>query len=71
MRVAIFRPKEYAKETEEKLRKAEFDVVSTPMIELREKTVSVRDADYTIITSRTSAKIALKRGLIRGKIIAI
>ncbi len=71
MIVAIFRPKEYAKETEEKLRKAGFDVVSTPMIELQEKTVRVRDADYTIITSRTSAEIALKKGLIRGRIITI
>jgi len=71
MKVAIFRPIEYIKETEEKLRKAGFDVVSAPMIEIREKTVRVRDADYTIITSRTAAKIALKKGLIRGKIIAI
>ena len=71
MKVAIFRPKEYVRETEEKLRKAGFDVVSTPMIEIREKPTEVRDADYTIVTSRTAAKIAVKRGLIRGDVIAI
>ncbi len=71
MKVAIFRPEEYLKRTEEKLRKAGFEVISAPLIELREEDVEVRECDYTIVTSQTAAKIALKRGLIRGKVITI
>ncbi len=71
MKVAIFRPQEYIRQTEEKLRRAGFDVISAPLIELKEENVDVRGCDYTIVTSQTAARIALKRGLIRGKVIAI
>ncbi|NOY11176.1 MAG: uroporphyrinogen-III synthase [Archaeoglobi archaeon] len=71
MRVAIFRPDEYARETAKLLEREGFQVLHAPMIEVEEQDVEVEDADFTIITSQTSARIALRRGLVRGKVVAI
>ncbi len=71
MRVGIFRPEMYRDETVKLFERRGFSVFFTPMIEVQELEVDVGDADYTIITSQTAAKIALKKDLIRGKVIAI
>jgi len=71
MRVGVFRPEIYRDETVKLFESRGFSVLFTPMIEIHELEVDVGDADYTIITSQTAARIALKRNLIRGKVIAI
>ncbi len=72
MRVGILRPENYAKETIKKFEEHGISVIYAPFIRIVEKDVkNVRDAEYTIITSRTSAEIALRKGLIRGEVISI
>ncbi|AIY90814.1 uroporphyrinogen-III synthase [Geoglobus acetivorans] len=71
MRVAVFRPEEYLSGTADLLRSQGYDVLAVPMIGIEENDVSVRDADFTVITSQTAARIALKKNLLRGTIIAI
>ncbi len=71
MKVVTFRPSIYSRETIEILRENGFEAVNVPMIELIAKNVDVRDAEYTIVTSQTSARIALEKDLLKGKIIAI
>ncbi len=71
MRVAFFRPSEYAEDTARLFRQEGFQVFHVPMIRIEELAASVGDADFTIITSQTSAKIAVRDRLIRGDVIAI
>lgn len=71
MRVAIFRPEEYADGTVELFEREGFDVFHTPMIEIVDENAEIGNADFTIITSQTSARIALEKGFVRGKVIAI
>ncbi|MBE8538849.1 uroporphyrinogen-III synthase [Geoglobus acetivorans] len=71
MRVAVFRPEEYLSRTVDLLRSQGYDVLAVPMIGIEENDVCVRDADFTIITSQTAARIALRKNLLRGTVIAI
>lgn len=71
MKVAIFRPLDYIDDTRKLLEDLGFEVLAVPMIGIERNNIQVRDADYTIITSQTSARIALQENLLRGKIIAI
>ncbi|WP_457590478.1 uroporphyrinogen-III synthase [Geoglobus sp.] len=71
MRVAVFRPADYAKETVELFQKEGFDVLHVPMIGIVEEAAEVEDADFTIVTSQTSARIAVEKNLLRGWVIAI
>ncbi len=72
MKVAFFSPKNSAEDVIEEVKKFGFTPIHVPMVEIVEREINdVRDADYTIITSKTAAKIAVKRNLVRGKVIAI
>ncbi len=71
MRIASFRPEEHALETVEKMRKHGFEAVNVPMIRTSVMEVQVRNADFTVVTSQTSARISTERGLLRGNVIAI
>ncbi len=71
MRVLSFRPEEYSSETIEKMKKHGFEAVNVPMVEIVVKDVQVRDADFTIVTSQTSARISAEKSLLRGNVIAI
>ena len=71
MRVAIFRPSQHSEETVRRFEENGFRAVNVPMIGISVKDVSVRDADCTVVTSQTSARISVERNLLRGKVIAI
>ncbi len=71
MRVVTFRPFIYSEETVKKFDKYGFKAVNVPMIRISVRDVDVRDADYSVITSQTSARISVERNLLRGKVIAI
>ncbi len=72
MKVAFFSPKRNYKATHELALRMGFEPVHVPMVEIIEKEVEdVRDADFTVVTSKTAAKISLSRNLLRGKVVAI
>ncbi len=61
--VAIMRPRDYLKETEELFSSAGFDVISVPFLRIEEKKLTdLNDFqfEYVIITSQTAAKIILR-----------
>ncbi len=77
MRVAILRPKEYAEETSEKLRREGFEVIAVPFLKIvpnEEGIAKIKDLknfDAVIVTSQTSARILVERGFRHDNVIAI
>ncbi len=78
MKVAIMRPKEYLRETEDMFASAGFDVVSVPFLKIEEEILEPDNFhfEYVIITSQTAAKIILKNSELlkrikKAKIISI
>lgn len=71
MRAVLFRPIRYAHDTVKKFEENGFSAVNVPMIEILPNDARVRDAHFTILTSQTSARIAVEKELLRGEIIAI
>ena len=72
MKVAFFSPKESSEEVIDLIKSYGFVPIHSPLVEISEKEVKeTRRADYTIVTSKTAAKIALKRKLIKGRVVAI
>ncbi|WP_457549571.1 uroporphyrinogen-III synthase [Archaeoglobus sp.] len=73
MKVAILRPEHVADETVEMFRKQGFDVISIPFIKIvpRDFKFDPRNYDVLIVTSRTSARIMVERGIKHENVIAI
>ncbi|ADC65083.1 Uroporphyrinogen III synthase HEM4 [Ferroglobus placidus DSM 10642] len=72
MKVAFFSPKNSAEEVIEEIKKFGFTPIHVPMVEIVEREVNeVRDADYTIVTSKTAAKMAVSKNFVKGDVIAI
>ncbi len=73
MKVAILRPKEIAKDTVRVLREEGFDVIAIPFIKIvkRDFNFNPNDFDVLVVTSRTSARILVKKGVKHDNVIAI
>ncbi|WP_457550450.1 uroporphyrinogen-III synthase [Archaeoglobus sp.] len=73
MKVAILRPEHVADETVEMFRKQGFDVISIPFIKIvpRDFKFDPTNYDVLIVTSRTSARIMVERGIKHENVIAI
>jgi uroporphyrinogen-III synthase len=79
MKVAVLRPEQYIEDTLKLFRNLDLDIVPVPFIEIKtersgiEKMGDLEKFDVVIITSQTSAKIAVKfrEKLKRARIIAI
>lgn len=73
MKVAILRPEEVMSETEEKIKREGFDVVSVPFIEVvpRKVEFNPKDYDVLIVMSRTAARIVSQLNLRGVEVVAI
>jgi uroporphyrinogen-III synthase len=73
VKVAILRPKEVAKYTVRVLREEGFDVIAIPFIKIvkRDFNFNPKDFDVLIVTSRTSARILVEKGVKHDNVIAI
>jgi len=73
VKVAILRPKEIAKDTVRVLREEGFDVIAIPFIKIvkRDFNFNPNDFDVLVVTSRTSARILVKKGVKHDNVIAI
>ena len=73
MKVAILRPEHVADETVEMFKKQGFDVISIPFIKIvpRDFEFYPKNYDVLIVTSRTSARIVVEKGIKHENVIAI
>ena len=73
MKVAILRPEHVAGETVEMFKGQGFDVVSIPFIKIvpRDFEFDPKNYDVLIVTSRTSARIIVEKGIKHENVIAI
>jgi uroporphyrinogen-III synthase len=73
VKVAILRPEEHAKETVELFKSNGFEVIAVPFLKIvkRDFDVNLNDFDVVVVTSRTSARILVEKGLKHDNVIAI